>query len=106
MTVNSTGCVTMSKAHCGLKDYERYRKRLKITIIDKLLVFIRKHFGKMEDGDPYISQHLLRITILIKGRIQSEYDLVLKRLLNRKEARSEALWRVTINKFRELRGLP
>lgn len=102
------------ESHCGLKDYERYRKQhkkrhkkqLKISIIDKLLVFMRKHFAKMEEEDPYVSQHLLRITILVKGRIRSEYDLVLKRLLNRREARSRALWRVTISKFRELQGLP
>jgi HD-GYP domain-containing protein (c-di-GMP phosphodiesterase class II) len=94
------------ESHCGLKDYEQYRKRLKINIIDKLLVFMRKNFRKLEEEDPYISQHLLRVTILVKGRIRSEYDLVLKRLLNRKEARSKALWRVTINKFRGLQGLP
>ena len=57
--------------------------------------------------EPNINQHLLRITVLgARRRIVCEYDLVLKRLLNRKEALSKYWWRRTINKFRELQGLP
>jgi len=49
----------------------------------------------------------LRITVLgARGRIVCEYDLVLKRLLNRREALSKYWWRKTINRLRELRGLP
>ncbi|MEW6034592.1 MAG: 2'-5' RNA ligase family protein [Chloroflexota bacterium] len=57
--------------------------------------------------EPNINQHLLRITVLgAGGRIVCEYDLVLKRLLNRREALSKSWWRRTINRLRELQGLP
>jgi 2'-5' RNA ligase len=57
--------------------------------------------------EPNINQHLLRITILgARGRIACEYDLVLKRLLSRREALSKFWWRRTINQLRELQGLP
>jgi len=57
--------------------------------------------------EPNINQHLLRITVLgTGGRIAYEYDLVLKRLLNRREALSKYWWRRTINQLRELQGLP
>jgi len=57
--------------------------------------------------EPNISQYLLRITVLGTGRrIVCEYDLVLKRLLNRIEALSKYWWRRTINRLRELQGLP
>ena len=57
--------------------------------------------------EPDISQYLLRITVLgARGRIVCEYDLGLKRLLNRREALSKYWWRRTINRLRELQGLP
>jgi len=56
---------------------------------------------------PNIDQYLLRITIIGAHRkILYEYDLALKRLLNRREALSKTWWRKTINKLRELQGLP
>jgi len=56
---------------------------------------------------PDISQYLLRITVIgARGRIVCEYDLVLKRLLNRREALSKFWWRKTMNRLRELQGLP
>lgn len=56
---------------------------------------------------PNINQYLLRITIIGKhSKILYEYDLILKRLLNRREALSRHWWRKTIAKFRELQGLP
>ncbi|MCK4402941.1 MAG: 2'-5' RNA ligase family protein [Dehalococcoidia bacterium] len=57
--------------------------------------------------EPNINQHLLRITVLgARGRIVCEYDLVLKKLLKRREALSKYWWRRTINRLRELQGLP
>lgn len=54
---------------------------------------------------PHINQHLVRITILNqRRRIEREYDLVLKRWLNRREALSKRLYRKTVNKLGELRG--
>jgi len=56
--------------------------------------------------EPNINQNLLRITVLgTGGRIVCEYDLVLKRLLSRREALSKFWWRRTINRLRELQGL-
>ena len=57
--------------------------------------------------EPDINQYLLRITVIgARGRVVCEYDLVLKRLLNRREALSKYWWRKTINRLRELQGLP
>jgi 2'-5' RNA ligase len=43
--------------------------------------------------EPNINQYLLRITILGKGsRIVAEYDLMLKRILNRRQALSKRIW--------------
>jgi len=56
---------------------------------------------------PHINQHLVRITVLNrKRRIEREYDLVLQRWLNRREALSKRLFQKTINRLRELQGLP
>ena len=57
--------------------------------------------------EPNINQHLLRITVIgARGRIACEYDLVLKKLLNRREALSKRLYQKTKNRLRELQGLP
>ena len=57
--------------------------------------------------EPNINQNLLRITVLgTGGKIACEYDLVLKRILSRREALSKYWWRRTINRLRELQGLP
>lgn len=56
---------------------------------------------------PHINQYLVRITVLNKKRrIEREYDLILKRWLNRREALSKRWWRRTINGLREVQGLP
>jgi len=49
---------------------------------------------------PNINQYLLRITILRNGKILYEYDLMLKRLLNRREALSKRIWKKTILRFK------
>ena len=57
--------------------------------------------------EPDISQYLLRITVLsARRRIICEYDLVLRKLLSRTEALSKYWWRRTIDRLRELQGLP
>jgi 2'-5' RNA ligase len=46
---------------------------------------------------PKINQYILRITIIRNGsRIACEYDLMLKKWLNRREALSKSLWKKTI----------
>lgn len=60
-----------------------------------------------EKDKPHINQHLVRITVLNnRRRIEREYDLMFQRWLSRREALSRYLWRKTINRLRELQGLP
>ncbi|HUV80663.1 MAG TPA: 2'-5' RNA ligase family protein [Candidatus Bathyarchaeia archaeon] len=49
---------------------------------------------------PYINQYLLRITILRNGKILHDFDLMLKRLLNRRAALSNRIWKKTILRFK------
>ena len=57
--------------------------------------------------EPNINQNLLRITVVGTSRkIACEYDLVLKRILSRREALSKYWWRRTISRLREVQGLP
>lgn len=73
--------------------------------IDKKFSRMWPYIKAMEE--PNINQHLLRITVVgAHRRILCEYDLVLKRMLNRREALSKTWWRKTINRLRELQGLP
>lgn len=51
--------------------------------------------------EPYIHQHLLRITIIKNSRILYEYDLMQKRLLNRQLALSKSCWDKTIELLRQ-----
>jgi hypothetical protein len=54
---------------------------------------------------PDIDQYLLRITVLgERRRIICEYDLVLKRVLNRQEALSQYWWKRTLDEMRRLQG--
>lgn len=49
---------------------------------------------------PSLKQHLLRITILENGKILYEYDLMQRKLLNRKAALSRENWNRTIEIFK------
>ena len=93
-----------AETKCSL---EAFRQR-KVSVFGKLLNIIRKYiFRAEEEDDPGISQYLLRVTVLGRGsRIQSEYDLVLGKMLSRREALSRYWWRRTIEKFKELRSPP
>jgi hypothetical protein len=73
--------------------------------IDRRFEDIWRYLNKKEKPD--INQYLLRITVLNqRRRIEREYDLMLRRWLNRREALSRNLWRKTVNRVRELQGLP
>ena len=73
--------------------------------IDRQFEAIWHYINKKEK--PHINQHLVRITVLNRRRrIDREYDLMFKRWLSRREALSKQLWRKTVNKLRELQGLP
>jgi 2'-5' RNA ligase len=51
--------------------------------------------------EPNIKQHLLRITIIKGKRILYEYDLILKKLLNRKQALSRYWFNKTIKNYKD-----
>ena len=73
--------------------------------IDRRFEEIWKYVKRKEKPD--ISQYLVRITVLNqRRRIECEYDLMLRRWLNRKGALSRHLWWKTVNRLRESQGLP
>jgi len=58
---------------------------------------------------PHINQYLCRITVLNqKGRIEREYDLLLKKWLSRRQVlfNNWYWWRKTENRLKKLEGLP
>jgi len=65
--------------------------------IDRKFSDIWRYLKSKEE--PNINQYLLRITILRNGKILYEFDLMLKRLLNRREALSNRIWKKTILRF-------
>jgi len=93
-----------AETKCSLETF----KQRKASLFGKLLNIIERYIFKAEErGDRGVSQNLLRVTVLGRGsRIQSEYDLVLGRMLSRREALSAYWWRRTIEEFKELRSPP
>ncbi len=57
----------------------------------------KKEWDYQKKGDLNINQYLLRIAVLKDGRFLFEYDLLLKRQLNRIQAMSKHLYKQTIN---------
>lgn len=85
--------------------YHSFHSTIAFRDIDAKFNQIWGYLKQKENHD--INHNLLRITILgTSGKIVCEYDLVLKKLLNRREAHSKLLWRKTIKRLRELQGLP
>jgi len=92
-----------AETKCRLETFRQHNA----SVFGRLLNIIKKYIFRVGEDDPRISLHLLRVTVLGRGsRIQSEYDLVLRRLLSRREALSRYWWRKTIEKFRELKNAP
>jgi hypothetical protein len=52
---------------------------------------------------PHINQHLLRVALLKNSKILYEYDLILKRALDRRQALSKGVFRHTVIVFNELK---
>jgi len=92
-----------AETKCSLESFRQHNA----SVFGRLLHIIKKYIFRVGEDDPRISLYLLRVTVLGRGsRIQSEYDLVLQRLLSRREALSRYWWRKTIEKFRELKNAP
>lgn len=51
--------------------------------------------------EPDINQYLLRVTILKNSKILYEYDLMQKRLLNRRQSLSKHIWNRTVSILKE-----
>ncbi len=92
-----------AETKCSLENFRQRR----VSLLGKLVNIIEKNIFRTEQESPGISQHLLRVTVLGKrSRIQSEYDLVLGRMLSRRQALSGYWWSRTIDEFKKLRSLP
>jgi len=86
-----------AETKCSLESFKQH----KASAFGKLINIIKKYVFRAKEDDPRISLNLLRITVLgRRSRIQAEYDLVLKKMLSRKEALSKYWWRKTIEAFR------
>ncbi len=88
--------------YAELKEWDKKKKfsfhaTIAFKDIDSKFSDIWRYLKSKEE--PYINQYLLRITILRNGKILYEYDLMLKKLLNRKEALSKRIWKKTILRF-------
>jgi len=85
--------------YAELKDWDKDKKfsfhaTIAFKDIDRKFSDIWRYLKNKEV--PNINQYLLRITFLGKSRrIVCEYDLMLKRILNRRQALSKRIWRIT-----------
>jgi 2'-5' RNA ligase len=89
--------------YAELKEWDRkknfsFHATIAFKDIDRKFSDIWRYLQNIEI--PNINQYLLRIAILRNGKILYEYDLMLKRLLNRREALSNRIWKKTILRFR------
>jgi hypothetical protein len=92
--------VDYAETNCSLETF----KQQKASIFSRLFNVIKRYIFRVEEvSNPNISLYLLRVTVLGKGsRIRCEYDLVLKKLLSRREALSRYWYKKSIERLREL----
>jgi len=83
-------------------------RRHKSSIFRRIFNVIKRYIFRIENNFyPNINLYLLRVTVLGRGsRIQCEYDLVLKKLLSRREALSRHWYHRSIGKLQELLNSP
>ncbi len=93
-----------AETKCGLETFRQH----KASVILRLFNIIKRYVFKIEEQSyPNINLHLLRVTVLgRKNRIQFEYDLVLKKLLSRREALSRSWYRKSVARLLELFNSP
>ncbi len=89
-----------AETKCNLEAFRQH----KASIFSKLFNVIKRYIFRLEeDSNPNISLCLLRVTVLGRGsRIQCEYDLVLKKLLSRREALSRYWYHRSVVRLQEL----
>lgn len=92
-----------AETKCSLEAFKQH----KASVFGRLFNIIKRYIFRVQEDDPGIYLYLLRVTVLGRGsRIQCEYDLVLRRLLSRRQALSRRWWRKTVEKLRELLNPP
>lgn len=89
-----------AETKCGLETFRQKKE----SLFSRLFNVIKKYvFRVKEDSNPNISLYLIRVTVLgRRSRIQYEYDLVLKKLLSRREALSRYWYRRSIEMLKAL----
>lgn len=86
--------------------FEIFRQQ-KASVFGQLLNFIKRFIFREKEDKSGISLYLLRVTILGKeSRIRGEYDLVLGRLLSRRDALSRYWYKRTIESLKGLINHP
>ena len=84
------------------RKYFQFHSTVAFRDIDRKFSKIWEYIKEKEE--PNIKQHLLRITILKGKRILYEYDLILKKLLNRRQALSGYWLNKTIKGYKGYLG--
>lgn len=92
------------KEFCKLTEYDyeddfKFHSTIAFKDIEKKFGDIWDYIQKKEP--PLMNQYLLRIAILKNQKILCEYDLILKRLLNRSQALNRILFRKTLDVLRK-----
>ena len=95
--------ITNTKSSQDRKSKNKFHFHAPIAFkdIDKKFDQIWSYLKKKEEMDIDINQYLLRITILKDGKFLCEYDLLLKRRLNRIQALSKHIYRQTIDTLKK-----
>jgi calcineurin-like phosphoesterase family protein/2'-5' RNA ligase len=93
-----------AETKCSLETFKQHNA----SVFSRLFNVIKRYIFRVEeDSNPNISLCLLRVTVLGRGsRIQCEYDLVLKKLLSRREALSRYWYNKSIERLKELLNPP
>lgn len=82
-----------AKTECNLEEFRQHNA----SVFSKLLNLLKKLIFSHKEDSLQMNQHLLRVTVLgRKSHIQFEYDLVLKKILSRREALGGYWWKKTI----------
>lgn len=82
-----------AKTECNLEKFRQHNA----SAFGRLFNIIKKLIFRNKEDSLRMNQHLLRVTVLgKKSHIQFEYDLVLKKLLSRREALGRYWWKKTI----------
>ena len=95
--------ITNTKSSQDRKSKNKFHFHAPITFedIDKKFDQIWSYLKKKEEMNIDINQYILRITILKDGKFLCEYDLLLKRRLNRIQALSKHIYRQTIDTLKK-----